>query len=537
MVATCFFGEWQKTEGDFLLFCGGRGGFELWIFLHGLDIMVPSLFCPPGGIPGEVRSVKKRTVILILLLCLCLGRATDVSAAGSGLPFTDVYRSDYYYDAVAWALENGITTGTSRTAFSPETTCTRGQVVTFLWRLQGEPEPAATGNSFSDVSPAQYYCRAVQWAVENGITNGTSDIAFSPDAVCTRAQVLTFLWRTENRPQPDGRSSLAGAYAGQYYEQAVAWADTSELISGTGNAVFDPEGGCPRSEIVTYLYRFSLRNTGTGSAGYVKLTPESPSEFDLSDVPVYSGAPFVRMNGNCPYFSSENLSAEAYEMYGALDSLGRCTACVACVGTELMPDEPRGEIGQIRPTGWHTVKYDCVDGKYLYNRCHLIGYQLTGENANPRNLITGTRYLNLNMRDFENLVAEFAEDCGMHVLYRVTPVFKGENLVASGVLLEGMSVEDRGSSVRFCVFLYNVQPGIAIDYATGSSSESTATADGEEISSGGANLYILNTATYRFHRPECSSAAKMSIGNRREYTGSREDVIRMGYEPCRNCNP
>lgn len=188
------------------------------------------------------------------------------------------------------------------------------------------------------------------------------------------------------------------------------------------------------------------------------------------EIPEYTGNPYVVINNNIPAFESKELTTESYEFYSELDSLGRCGYVVASVGTDLMPVEERGSIGQIKPSGWHTVKYDNVNGKYLYNRCHLIGYQLTGENANEKNLITGTRYMNIEgMLPFENMVADYVKETGNHCMYRVTPVFSGDNLVADGVYMEGYSVEDEGDGICFFVYVYNVQPGIVIDYATGES--------------------------------------------------------------------
>lgn len=184
-------------------------------------------------------------------------------------------------------------------------------------------------------------------------------------------------------------------------------------------------------------------------------------------------SPYTTINDNLPYFTTDELAAatKSYESYAELDALGRCGVCIASVGVDLMPTEERGEIGDIKPSGWNQAKYsDLIEGNYLYNRCHLIGYQLSGENANVQNLITGTRYLNTEgMLPFENEVAEYVKTTGNHVLYRVTPIFDGDNLVASGVLMEAESVEDEGSGVRFCVYCYNVQPGITIDYSDGSS--------------------------------------------------------------------
>lgn len=216
-----------------------------------------------------------------------------------------------------------------------------------------------------------------------------------------------------------------------------------------------------------------------------------------------------------------------------------------------MPTEERGEIGSVKPTGWHTVKYDCVDGKYLYNRCHLIGFQLSGENTNVQNLITGTRYMNVDgMLSFENMVADYVKETNNHVMYRVTPIFNGDNLVADGVLMEAYSVEDQGNSILFNVFCYNAQPGVNIDYATGESSSDEVVAEPdaskqEEInnnkndggSSGGESTYILNTNTRKFHNPNCSSVDQMKDSNKQEYTRNRNDLISQGYDPFKRCNP
>ena len=189
---------------------------------------------------------------------------------------------------------------------------------------------------------------------------------------------------------------------------------------------------------------------------------------NLDSIPAYSGQAYVAVNGNRPFFTETEYTETSYETYSPLDSLGRCGPAEANVGQDLMPTEKRGAIGSVKPTGWQVSKYDFVDGKYLYNRCHLIGYQLTAENANSQNLITGTRYLNVTgMLPFENMVADYVKETNNHVLYRVTPLFDGEDLVAKGVLMEAWSVEDGGEGVCFNVYCYNVQPGVTIDYATG----------------------------------------------------------------------
>lgn len=194
------------------------------------------------------------------------------------------------------------------------------------------------------------------------------------------------------------------------------------------------------------------------------------TSYNLTTIPQFVKEPYVVLNNNEPEFTEEDLAKEVFEEYSELDYLGRCGPAFAKVGIETMPTEERGEIGQIKPSGWQTVKYDIVDGKYLYNRCHLIGFQLTGENANEENLITGTRYMNVEgMLPFENIVAEYVKETNNHVLYRVTPIFEGENLVASGVQIEAKSVEDNGDGICFNVYVYNVQPNININYFNGDS--------------------------------------------------------------------
>ena len=203
----------------------------------------------------------------------------------------------------------------------------------------------------------------------------------------------------------------------------------------------------------------------------VQVSESIQKSFNLDDIPEFDGkTPYVIINNNEPNFPEEDFNSNSFEKYSELDSLGRCGAAYANVSKDTMPTEARGEISKVKPTGWHTVKYDCVEGKYLYNRCHLIGYQLTAENANKQNLITGTRYLNVDgMLPFENQVAEYVKQENGHVLYRVTPIFEGNNLVANGVQMEAESVEDKGEKVKFNVYAYNVQPNIKIDYLTGNS--------------------------------------------------------------------
>ena len=257
---------------------------------------------------------------------------------------------------------------------------------------------------------------------------------------------------------------------------------------------------------------------------------------DGSNIPAYTGEPYVVVNDNVPFFKESEKTTQSYEQYSELDSLGRCGIAMANIGQDLMPTDKRGDISQVKPTGWQSVQYDNVNGKSLYNRCHLIGFQLAGENANEKNLITGTRYMNVEgMLPFENMVADYVKETDYHVLYRVTPIFEGDNLVASGVLMEAESVEDDGEGILFNVYVYNVQPGIVIDYATGDSyleSSKTASDNSEAV-----KTYILNTNSKKFHDPSCSGAKTIKDSNRQTYEGSREDLIKQGYEPCGKCRP
>ena len=269
--------------------------------------------------------------------------------------------------------------------------------------------------------------------------------------------------------------------------------------------------------------------------GCLQLVPRSEPTVSSADIPAYNGQPYVALDGNVPDFTDEDKAAEPYEFYADLDALNRCTYAVACIDRSLMPTEERGSIGQVKPSGWHTVKYDIVDGKYLYNRCHLIGFQLTGENANPENLITGTRYLNIEgMLPFENMIADYIKETGNRVLYRVTPDFRGQEAVARGVLLEGWSVEDQGQGICFKVYAYNVQPGITIDYCTGESGLD----EEPQIESGGSSVeYILNTSSMKFHTADCGQGKNVKAENKEVSYLTREALLLLGYSPAGCCEP
>ena len=366
--------------------------------------------------------------------------------------------------------------------------------------------------------------------------------------------------------------------------KSVASAEEAASESASGDV------SAPSSEPVEPSQERLAETTGPDTDNGQQSIPQlSEPSFSNNDIAPYSGEPYAIVNNNVPYFYESDLSPESFEHYSDLDSLGRCGAAYASIGLDMMPTEERGNIGQIKPTGWHTVKYnDVVDGNYLYNRCHLIGFQLTGENANEKNLITGTRYLNVQgMLPFEDMVADYVRETGNHVLYRATPIFEGDNLLASGVLMEAESVEDAGEGISFCVYAYNVQPDIIIDYVTGESSlapeaptpkpiatseptvepvpiatpeptvepvpiatpeptaepvpmEAPAVTETQEpidepVPQG--TTYILNTNTGKFHYPTCGSVKQMKEKNKQEFSGTRDEAISMGYDPCKKCNP
>ena len=275
----------------------------------------------------------------------------------------------------------------------------------------------------------------------------------------------------------------------------------------------------------------------------------------LSEIPAYSGRPYVVINDNIPSFNKYELTVKGYETYASLDSLGRCGGAVASCGREIMPkpDEERGSISSVKPSGWVQAQYDCVSGKYLYNRCHLLGWQLSAENANKRNLITGTRYMNTEgMLPFENMVADYIRETNNHVAYRVTPIYDGNDLVARGVQMEAYSVEDEGEGICFNVFCYNVQPGVKIDYSTGRSwsddnnkettkkpvaVQTTKEYVEETKNSVSYNTYVYSSKSDKFHYLSCRYAKTIKAENYCEYTGDRQGMINKGYSPCKNCSP
>lgn len=342
---------------------------------------------------------------------------------------------------------------------------------------------------------------------------------------------------------------------------------------------------CKKITLAILIAALSLTAAGcssdTGSSLQAKTETSGTSELAPESIPDYSGCSFTTVNGNVPFFSESEMTTEPFEEYSEQDSLGRCRTAYANICEETMPDEEREDIGMIKPSGWHTAEYtDIIEGDYLYNRCHLIGFQLAGENANEQNLITGTRWFNVEgMLPFENAVADYVDDTGNHVLYRVTPVYEGSDLVASGVEIEAQSVED--DSISFNVYVYNIQPGISIDYSIGESSldsgyeseieaaeeiQYEAESEIDEIVDGSASevsvsdpsygsqkssdpqdnsdsrnntekTYIINTNTKKFHLPDCPSVKEMSANNKQSFSGTRSELIDSGYSPCGNCRP
>ena len=259
--------------------------------------------------------------------------------------------------------------------------------------------------------------------------------------------------------------------------------------------------------------------------------------FTLANIPEFTDKAYVPINSNVPYFTQDELTTESYEYYSELDSLGRCGIAIACIGIDIMPTEDRGSIGSVKPSGWHSVRYDIVDGKYLYNRCHLIAFMLAGENANNKNLITGTRYMNTEgMLPFEDMVHDYVVETENHVMYRVTPIFRDNELVARGCLMEAYSVEDKGEGLSFCIYVYNAQPGITINYADG-----TSALNGQPLPTPGATVspsnscFILNTSSKKYHKPTCSQISRISENNKAEFNGDEQDLIEDGYTACGTC--
>ena len=282
-----------------------------------------------------------------------------------------------------------------------------------------------------------------------------------------------------------------------------------------------------------------LFSYGCSGRGGLKAGKENQQTEQQTQIPPFSQNAFIFLNDNVPKFSAEEMVVKAYEYYSELDELGRCGYAMACLGRELMPTEERGDISHIKPTGWKQAQYNIVDAGNLYNRCHLIGFQLSGENDNEKNLITGTRFLNMEgMLPFENMMADYIYETNNHIIYRVTPIFEGDNLLANGVQMEAKSVEDDGEGVCFNVYVYNSQPGITINYKDGASRLATDdTPFTENTNPLEGDKFILNTSSLKFHTATCSQGETISSKNRKEYIGSRQALIDDGYVPAKCCNP
>ncbi len=320
-------------------------------------------------------------------------------------------------------------------------------------------------------------------------------------------------------------------------DDSIAQTTAATTVSSTAETTITTESTVTSDRIPS-----STSQTLTTSADAVSVG-------SLDNIPPYAGAPYCVLNNDRPYFTDEDWTTDSFEYYSPLDALGRCGVCYACIGQDIMPTEDRKSISSVKPAGWHLSRYDdIVEGGYLYNRCHLIAFELAGENANEQNLITGTRYMNVQgMLPFENQVADYVKETNHHVLYRVTPHYQGDDLLADGVQMEAYSVEDAGSGICFHIFAYNVQPQITIDYATGDNwlaevtvttapvqttiTETTTTEQAE------IHDYVLNRNSKVFHLPDCAVVEDMAEKNAIYFTGTREEVIEQGYHPCQRCNP
>lgn len=485
---------------------------------------------------------KKRVIALVLAGILALSSLAGIALSGDlaayadtavQSTYTDVAKGDWYYSAVDIATNDlKLMKGHGGGVFSPKEPLSREQFVQILFNMSGEETADYKGlvSKFDDVDITAWYAPAIVWAEQNHVTSGMSATTFGTGKAVTREQMAKFMqnYCEQNGLEPVGKDAVDAfadvASVSTWAADAVEWSRKTGLFTGDEYKKFNPSSSITRAETAQVLVNFYYGNSR-----------DTNRAFDLAQIPAYTNSPYAVVNGNVPFFVESELTTSSFESYSDLDALGRCGAAYACVGQDIMPTEERGSIGQIKPSGWHTVKYDIVDGKYLYNRCHLAGYQLTGENANEKNLITGTRYLNIQgMLPFENMVADYVQETNNHVLYRVTPIFEGNNLVASGVLIEAKSVEDYGEGVEFNVYCYNVQPGIGIDYATG---ESWLIGEVTETQPAEAQNYVLNTSTKKFHYTTCSSISRISEKNKSEYTGTRENLIAQGYEPCGTCKP
>lgn len=318
---------------------------------------------------------------------------------------------------------------------------------------------------------------------------------------------------------------LTGCNIDKLPAESPETSDTSDTLGTTETT---------SSEEQTTIFEDETDDSGSGNnnGSNAGITPV-PDGFDYSSIPAFADQPYVVLNNNVPFFKENEITDVCFAKYGDLDDLGRCTTAIACLGKELLPTGKREDISSVKPTGWVQKKYSCISTQDLYNRSHLIAWSLAGENANAKNLITGTPYMNQqNMTKFENQVRSYIdEEPQNHVMYRVTPVFEGNNLVASGVIMEGYSVEDNGEDIQFCVYLYNVQPGIIIDYTTGESREENPISD-NKIPEGAT--FIINKKRKNYHYLT-SKYAEALTSNMEFTTLTEEELIAAGYKLCGSC--
>lgn len=383
------------------------------------------------------------------------------------------------------------------------------------------------------------------------------DVAKNPDSytTTTTTEAITNAFINELTTLSQNNSATT------YYEGTTVFLNTenstsiSSISDNSTQKVTTTKSETTTQKLITTQKATTTKKvTTTKKTSTTKAAVTTSAKVNLNDIPAFANKPYVIINNNNPGFTSADKTTTSFEKYASLDNKGRCGVAYACIVKDLMPTGERGNIGSVKPTGWHTVKYAGIDGNYLYNRCHLIGWQLTGENANEKNLITGTRYMNVQgMLPFENMVADYVKETGNHVLYRVTPIFNGNNLLASGVQMEAYSVEDDGEGICFNVYCYNVQPGITINYSDGSSSgppmteattkkptttkKATVTTTKKAVSSKVTYILNINPSSMRFHEPDCGSVDQMKESNKKEFYGTREEAIAAGYKPCGNCDP
>ena len=342
--------------------------------------------------------------------------------------------------------------------------------------------------------------------------------------------------------------------ASELYEACGAAEKELMIVEGAGHAQScykDPEAYYDKIfEFIESVIPKKTKETAKETKG----EPTSKNTFSLDNIPKYTGTPFVYINDNKPEFKKKDIWKRPQESLSQLDELGRCGVALSCIGRETMPEEDRDFRVEFKPTGWAYGRYDFIEGENLYNRCHLIGYQLSGNEAVERNLMTGTRYLNVEgMLPFENAIASYVRMTGNHVMYRVEPIFKGDELLARGVHLEARSVEDKGRGLAFNVFCYNVQPGVKIDYASGENKpakskkllkkyqagklQSEIVTDSMKDVDPGKLTYVLNTKSMKFHYKGCKNAMEMSADKKKTEKTTRKDLLERGYEPCGWCKP